>query len=502
MANGPLSSLGIGGGGLSSQLKQGQAGDRQPRSGGLSSMINSGNRLKQEEASARQFRQARSQVAATETRGPLGQLTSNPRNLLALLAAGGALAAGQPGAALGVGIGALQKGQQLAGQAEQAKAAQMESLQEAEQQALENADKIRARASNLLVSNPDLFVDEFGNQMDPTELSNLVLGIGDGSVQLNAGSRRALNRRDESFKAGSKVLLDAFEAAPTEAVARQLSTGFLNYHGLNEFAKNNPDVVDALARRDPAAGSLTVAKLFSERPDQAAGAIKYMIGQGMDIQDPTNLQDPNVWAYFKELPKDAPRPSDEAMQRWLKIGDVYGQWAKDNPAADRSAIEGAGDRATGRKNAMELALRDSGNQDLIPVLDDKISVGRVELSPAQMAQQMLKAREDANGLVLQMDALKVMDDPAGQAELQRKHLENTLSTIGQAETEARFSETRALMEAANDKMSQAVGVPVGALPVTIMDMVIKALPANADIKQVQELYDIAVQDWISQNAKE
>lgn len=149
------------------------------------------------------------ELAAQEDPSFLDKLKS-PEGIIRTLLTGGALAAGNPGLALGFGLGS-------AGELNEAvaadKAARRSAMDQLSERLDDNEERILKRQQMLqtaIQNAPDQFIDpETGELSAPPELLGyLAYGM---PISANPSSKRLLNQRDERWDARLKALSDGLE---------------------------------------------------------------------------------------------------------------------------------------------------------------------------------------------------------------------------------------------------------------------------------------------------
>lgn len=163
----------------------------------------------------------------------------------------------------------------------------IEQLMEQRDDALGRVEKSQQRISNLLTTQPDLFLNpETGEtNIDPNLLGLLATGE---PIRLNPSARRQLARRDATWKARDAMLRDALEEEDTLAGARVLTRAWFQ----NMDYEAPDEVVEAMARSmgTPDFDS-TLAGILAEH-----GGTSFLSAAIAAREQGVPLDDPNIMA--------------------------------------------------------------------------------------------------------------------------------------------------------------------------------------------------------------
>jgi hypothetical protein len=239
--------------------------------------------------------------------------------LIAAIIAGTAGAGGRGG--LAVGLGGLQGLQGIAAQEEEAKAEAVQALQKERNEALDRADKSMNRVTQLVTSNPDLFVDpETGEQrIDETLLGILATGQ---PIRLSTTARRQLSRSDAQQGQRHDVLMEALKDAITVEDTRTVVRAIFNNM---DWANVPTEVVDSVSRNigTPELDSTLLNLIIKHGGSSGLQAIISARERGVGLEDPGVLR----MIDWQEQEAGSLTPSQQENLKVLELDMELNAWS-------------------------------------------------------------------------------------------------------------------------------------------------------------------------------
>lgn len=275
----------------------------------------------------------KARVLETQLRGinqaqPRSELDvlKSPGALASLIAGIAAAASGNPKAqAIGVGaiMGTLQKAQ-LVHEAErtQLSKAREEAMDQLDK-SLDRQDKIRTRMANIYNTNPEAFQGPGGEAPDPTALGWYLTGSTNFPVWTT--TRRALNERQERWKAQLDVLTKGLEGAPDQATARSLTEATLRHLGMEVI---DPVLTESLVQAygTPNEDNDLWKAYMTHFGISARDAMLFAVQTGKGPKDPEVLR-----LLRADVVEEKSTLETEKLRKQMAAMDVVRDWERANP---------------------------------------------------------------------------------------------------------------------------------------------------------------------------
>lgn len=290
----------------------------------------------------------------------------SPQGIVPLIAGGLAAALGQPGLGAGIGLGGLQ-GVAAAEEAERAQRMKaMEDLNDKYEQSLDRQDKARNRFTQLLQSQPDLFMTPEG---EPTVDARVLGWYATGApIPLFPDAKRALDRADFGWEKMQEMLFKSLSEASSVDQQRAATRLLLRHQGMdNPPEERISAIVQALGTPD--LENEAVNTLLKYGGTSGLSALIYAGENNLSAFHPEVLKR----VIFKD-PDDV-TPSQQLNARFLELMDTVNNWQQD-PANAQEVLQiqknAKGDEAEASRAIVGRALE--GRQADIDFYLDKANV--------------------------------------------------------------------------------------------------------------------------------
>lgn len=312
--------------GLSKPSQSNSVGQDNPA---LVEFLKSVRQLESPAARAEALQKRREQLEGTPDQTIIDKLGAT---LLPALLGGGLAIAGQGAAGAGMALGGLNAADLLAKEENQAKREALKQTLELEEQQLQRLDKIHNRMNQLVIANPEAFIDpESGQQtVTPEMLGFLASGL-DG-LPFNATTKGILARRnsDKAWAKRYEMAMDGLQQAPNEAEAARWATRIQVLLGDNPNSGITRDMVSAL--NDPENARTAIQNLVGRAdPDSVVGALAWLTEQGLKdpMDDPVGFSSRLTFSLVSAGGR-VPLKEDLTNQAILRVN----KWMKDPENAD------------------------------------------------------------------------------------------------------------------------------------------------------------------------
>jgi hypothetical protein len=324
--------------------------------------------------------------------------------ILPAILAGGAALAGQGDAALGAALGGLEAPVLLAKEENQARREQLEDILEREENQLQRIDRIHSRMNQLVVANPDAFVDPDTGEMMISEEMLGFLTSGQEGLPLNVTTKRVLESRNSTrgWKERLKLVTEGVANAGDRPAAERFAWAYLDMLGMPQDELFHQDVVNALWNPDEGDNKAVQNLITRADPDSVVYALAWMSENGYTSpsEDPVGFASQLTFEAARRGPR-VPLKEEMAARAVIQIRDFMGNIDNQEFLEGVWNQHGRGsDQAT--KAIVEEALFDQ------PELRDAYTSylsrhGREGLTPGQLLALSTRAVNNTDAISLYVD---------------------------------------------------------------------------------------------------
>ena len=332
------------------------------------------------------------------------------------LAGGAAIFGGETGRGIGagLGIGAL-SGADLLGEIDRSqRTAAIDELEDKLEDSQGRLDKARNRFSNLMTSNPELFVSPEGEVPDAQVLGWLTTGT---DIPLYPQTRRIENRRDERWKARFDIFSKGLENAKSKSDANNLTRAMFQHLGWKDVPS---EIVENLSNSfgTPEFERELASTLLRHGGPTALDAMIFAGENGLPLHHPDVLRK----VQFVGDPSSAITPSQRINQKFLRLIDEVNDWQGD-PLNSQSVLqiqqEAKGDQTAASRAIIERAL-EGRNADIAFMADKANLPADTDLATLMAAFRMVSGKEGMLDLLSAAGAIKEFADETPEERRDRR----------------------------------------------------------------------------------
>jgi len=240
-------------------------------------------------ARASELQAKRQKLEGTEDVGFMDKISEL---ILPALLAGGAAAGGQPLAGLGALLGGAQGVKTVASEENAAKRELLDQTIEQEEKSLQQIDKMHNRISQLVIANPDAFMDAEGEMTISPQMLGF-LASGREGLSMDVSTRRKLEFRNSDKAWGKQWELSwaGLKQAKTDEEAGRWGERVMNLLHIDPDSTLHADMVSALNKPDGAEDALNTLNRSADS-ESLQNALFWLQENGLN----SPMDDPAGWA--------------------------------------------------------------------------------------------------------------------------------------------------------------------------------------------------------------
>ncbi len=363
--------------------------------------------------------------------------------ILPALLAGGAAAGGQPVAGLGALLGGAQGVKTLASEENAAKREMLDQTIEQEEKTLGRIDKMHNRISQLVIANPDAFMDAEGEMtLSPQMLG--FLSSGREGLALDVSVKRKLDFRNDSktWNKRWEMAWNGLKQAPDEQEAARWGERVMDLLQIPQDTQLHADMVSALNKPDGAEDALNTLNRAAD-PESLQGAMLWLNENGMN----TPMDDPAGWAQqltFNNAGSSGGRITLREEEAIVGADNIR-KWMSDPINAD--ALQEFAESYGVGSDQYARAIAQIANAENIPARDAYLNYLTTAKEAGMTEGQVFGANMSALNGVEPMEQLldafvqPLLDDMGIEMDdVKREQLENVANQLRRAQEQGRLDE--------------------------------------------------------------